>query len=287
MVSFLGLRDSDAEANFHLFVFAVYLTPLVGAWLADRFFGRYRVILWLSLGYVFGHASIALFESDWGLLLGLSLIAAGSRGHQAVRGGLRRRPVHHGEAAPHPEGVRPVLLDDQPGLVRLHAPHPRTPGAPRPSRRLRRPRPPHGVRAARLLVGASPLREPAAHGPEPERLLPRGPVRPRPDRHRATGRALARRGPQALLGGGGGGGEGGLPHRRGLRSDRAVLVALLPVRLVLGPAGRPDEPRRPRLRGEGVADVVPERHLRAPHHPHLRRLALSAAGTPRASRWSR
>jgi len=80
MVSFLGLRDSDAEANFHLFVFAVYLTPLVGAWLADRFFGRYRVILWLSFGYVFGHASIALFESDWGLLLGLALIAAGAGG---------------------------------------------------------------------------------------------------------------------------------------------------------------------------------------------------------------
>jgi len=80
MVTFLGLQDSDAEANFHLFVFAVYVTPLAGAWLADRFFGRYRVILWLSLGYVFGHAAVALFESDWGLLLGLSLIAAGAGG---------------------------------------------------------------------------------------------------------------------------------------------------------------------------------------------------------------
>ena len=80
MATFLGLRDSDAEANYHLFVFAVYVTPLVGAWLADRFFGRYRVILWLSLGYVLGHASIALFDSDWGLVLGLSLIAAGAGG---------------------------------------------------------------------------------------------------------------------------------------------------------------------------------------------------------------
>ncbi|HVP69641.1 MAG TPA: MFS transporter [Anaeromyxobacteraceae bacterium] len=80
MVSFLGLRDSDAEANFHLFVFAVYVTPLAGAWLADRFLGRYRVILWLSLGYVFGHAAIALLDTDLGLLLGLSLIAAGAGG---------------------------------------------------------------------------------------------------------------------------------------------------------------------------------------------------------------
>jgi POT family proton-dependent oligopeptide transporter len=80
MVSHLGLRDSDAEANYHLFVFAVYVTPLVGAWLADRFFGRYRIILWLSLGYVAGHAAIAFWEGPGGLLLGLALIAAGAGG---------------------------------------------------------------------------------------------------------------------------------------------------------------------------------------------------------------
>jgi POT family proton-dependent oligopeptide transporter len=80
MVSHLGLRESDAEANFHLFVFAVYLTPLAGAWLADRFLGRYRVILWLSLGYVAGHAAIAFWDGPGGLLLGLTLIAAGAGG---------------------------------------------------------------------------------------------------------------------------------------------------------------------------------------------------------------
>jgi POT family proton-dependent oligopeptide transporter len=80
MVTHLGLRESDAEANFHLFVFAVYATPLAGAWLADRFFGRYRVILWLSLGYVAGHATIALWDGPGGLLLGLGLIAAGAGG---------------------------------------------------------------------------------------------------------------------------------------------------------------------------------------------------------------
>lgn len=80
MVTFLGLRTNDAEAGYHLFVFAVYLTPLVGAWLADRFFGRYRVILWLSLGYVLGHGTIAIFESGVGLLVGLALIAAGAGG---------------------------------------------------------------------------------------------------------------------------------------------------------------------------------------------------------------
>ncbi len=80
MARHLGLPDSEAEGNFHLFVFAAYVTPLVGAWLADRFLGRFPVILWLSLGYVFGHASIAAFESEAGLYAGLLLIAAGAGG---------------------------------------------------------------------------------------------------------------------------------------------------------------------------------------------------------------
>jgi POT family proton-dependent oligopeptide transporter len=59
---------------------ACYLTPLVGGWLADRFHGRYRVILWLSFGYVLGHAAIALWETRWGLFFGLLLISLGSGG---------------------------------------------------------------------------------------------------------------------------------------------------------------------------------------------------------------
>jgi POT family proton-dependent oligopeptide transporter len=80
MVTHLKVREPDAAAYYHLFVFAVYLTPLLGAWLADRFFGRYRIILWLSLGYVFGHAAIAIWDSPTGLILGLSLIAIGAGG---------------------------------------------------------------------------------------------------------------------------------------------------------------------------------------------------------------
>jgi proton-dependent oligopeptide transporter, POT family len=80
MAGWLALPEHEAEASYHLFVMACYLTPLVGGWLADRYWGRYRVILWLSLGYVAGHAVIAAFESRWGLFAGLALIAAGSGG---------------------------------------------------------------------------------------------------------------------------------------------------------------------------------------------------------------
>jgi POT family proton-dependent oligopeptide transporter len=80
MAQYLLLAEHEAEANYHLFVMACYLTPLVGGWLADRFWGRYKVILWLSLGYVLGHATIAAWETRWGLFFGLALIALGSGG---------------------------------------------------------------------------------------------------------------------------------------------------------------------------------------------------------------
>jgi POT family proton-dependent oligopeptide transporter len=80
MVNRLGLGPAAAERNFHLFGFALYLTPLLGAWIADRFWGRYRTILWLSFGYVAGHATIALWESAAGLYAGMALIALGAGG---------------------------------------------------------------------------------------------------------------------------------------------------------------------------------------------------------------
>ncbi|HEY7724796.1 MAG TPA: POT family MFS transporter [Anaeromyxobacteraceae bacterium] len=80
MVQNLFLSGSEAVTRYQAFVGAAYLTPLLGAFLADRFFGRYRVVLWLSWGYVFGHATLALFESRWGLYAGLALIAVGAGG---------------------------------------------------------------------------------------------------------------------------------------------------------------------------------------------------------------
>lgn len=80
MVDELFLTKSGAEARYHVFVAAVFFTPLLGAFLADRFFGRYKVVLWLSWGYVAGHAILAAFESLWGLYAGLALIALGAGG---------------------------------------------------------------------------------------------------------------------------------------------------------------------------------------------------------------
>ncbi len=74
-------RTAAAKANFHLFVSGVYFFPLLGGWLADRFLGKYKTILYLSLLYVAGHACLALFEDNKnGFYFGLFLIAFGSGG---------------------------------------------------------------------------------------------------------------------------------------------------------------------------------------------------------------
>ncbi len=76
-----GDREAAAKATFHLFVFGVYFTPLLGGFLADRFLGKYRTILYISLIYCAGHACLALFPDDrTGFYAGLALIALGSGG---------------------------------------------------------------------------------------------------------------------------------------------------------------------------------------------------------------
>ena len=74
-------RDTRARQIFHLFVFLVYFFPLLGGWLSDRFWGKYRTILVLSLVYCAGHACLAMFDQNRsGFYVGLLLIALGAGG---------------------------------------------------------------------------------------------------------------------------------------------------------------------------------------------------------------
>jgi len=76
-----GDRAGAAKDVFHTFVIGVYFFPLLGGWLADRFFGKYHTIFWLSLVYCAGHLCLALSESSRaGFYTGLALIALGSGG---------------------------------------------------------------------------------------------------------------------------------------------------------------------------------------------------------------
>src|SRR5574338_472676 len=76
-----ALRELQAKDVFHQFVIGVYFFPLLGGWLADKFFGKYNTILWFSLIYCAGHACLAIFDDvPNGFYAGLFLIALGSGG---------------------------------------------------------------------------------------------------------------------------------------------------------------------------------------------------------------
>src|SRR5688500_10124902 len=69
-------RAISATEVFHTFVMGVYFFPLLGGYLADRWFGKYRTILWFSLIYCAGHGFLAAFaDNRAGFYDGLGLIA--------------------------------------------------------------------------------------------------------------------------------------------------------------------------------------------------------------------
>lgn len=76
-----GERAGAAKEVFHTFVIGVYFFPLLGGWIADRLWGKYNTIFWLSLVYCVGQACLALFvDNRIGFYAGLFLIALGSGG---------------------------------------------------------------------------------------------------------------------------------------------------------------------------------------------------------------
>lgn len=79
-----AMDEARSTELVHWFNFAFYLTPFIGAILADVFFGKYRVIMFLSIVYCAGHAALALMgqfgNSEWWMISGLVLIALGAGG---------------------------------------------------------------------------------------------------------------------------------------------------------------------------------------------------------------
>jgi len=74
------MTAEQARGWYHLFVSAVYFTPLLGALLSDGVLGKYRTIITLSVVYCLGHLVLTLDHTRVGLVIGLSLIALGSGG---------------------------------------------------------------------------------------------------------------------------------------------------------------------------------------------------------------
>lgn len=70
----------EATRAYHIFQFAVYFFPVIGAIVSDVWWGKYRTILIVSVIYCLGPLFLAMDQTRFGLYTGLWLIAIGSGG---------------------------------------------------------------------------------------------------------------------------------------------------------------------------------------------------------------
>ncbi len=76
-----GVAEAKSNEMVHLFVTLAYFMPLVGGIMADWFFGKYKVILYVSIFYAIGNLVLALSTHSLGLFtVGLVIIAAAAGG---------------------------------------------------------------------------------------------------------------------------------------------------------------------------------------------------------------
>ncbi|QKJ29618.1 POT family MFS transporter [Mucilaginibacter mali] len=75
------VAEAHANESTHFFVTLAYTLPFVGGLVADWFTGKYKLILYISMVYCFGHLCLALFDSNInGFIAGLVLVAIGAGG---------------------------------------------------------------------------------------------------------------------------------------------------------------------------------------------------------------
>ena len=74
------MSEPEARGWYHLFISLIFIFPILGAIVADAFWGRFRTILIFSIVYCFGHIALAVDQTRLGLVIGLSIIAFGSGG---------------------------------------------------------------------------------------------------------------------------------------------------------------------------------------------------------------
>ena len=74
------MTESDAKYWYHIFNMTNYLFPILGAFVADILLGKFKTIISLSIVYCLGHLALGLFDTRFGLSVGLTLIAMGSGG---------------------------------------------------------------------------------------------------------------------------------------------------------------------------------------------------------------
>lgn len=79
----LGIDQAVATGIVGAYGGTVYLSTILGAWVADRMLGSERVLFYSAIIIMFGHIALAVLPNAWGLGVGLILVALGSGGLKA------------------------------------------------------------------------------------------------------------------------------------------------------------------------------------------------------------
>ncbi|MBM7832183.1 POT family proton-dependent oligopeptide transporter [Agromyces cerinus] len=79
----LGMEETAAAGIVGAYGGGVYLSTILGAWLADRVLGSERVLFYSAIVIMAGHIALALLPGFFGVGVGLVLVAFGSGGLKA------------------------------------------------------------------------------------------------------------------------------------------------------------------------------------------------------------
>ncbi|MFB8386268.1 peptide MFS transporter [Microbacterium sp. NPDC055910] len=79
----LGIDRGVAAGIVGAYGGTVYLSTILGAWVADRLLGSERVLFYSAMVIMAGHIALAILPNVWGLGVGMVLVALGSGGLKA------------------------------------------------------------------------------------------------------------------------------------------------------------------------------------------------------------
>jgi POT family proton-dependent oligopeptide transporter len=78
MIQKLGYSDANSATVVSFFTAAAYILPIVGGYVADRWLGKFRTIIYFAIPYILGHIILGTFNTEVGLYVALALLAGGS-----------------------------------------------------------------------------------------------------------------------------------------------------------------------------------------------------------------
>ncbi|MEQ1894007.1 MAG: peptide MFS transporter [Planctomycetota bacterium] len=73
----LGFSEGNAKSVYHIYLALIYLMSLPGGWIADRFIGQRRAVLWGGILIMSGHVVLAV-HNVFAFFLGLFLVVLGT-----------------------------------------------------------------------------------------------------------------------------------------------------------------------------------------------------------------